>query len=74
MEYIKDVYFTSVKNQDGTLLHWDKSKSKLFQNKGNDIVFSTCDKEQSVDSHINITLINNVILSTTHSRAIKIID
>lgn len=45
-EYIKDIYFTEVKNKDGTLVHYDRNKLFVYDKVKNGIVFNSCDKPQ----------------------------
>lgn len=70
-DYIKNLYFTNVKNKDGLLLQWDKAKSHAYDNETkNAIIFNYCDKAQTVTSHIELILINGVKLKTAHERKV----
>lgn len=69
-EYIKDIYFTDVKNKDGSLVHFNRNKLFVYDNIKNGVVFNACDKPQKVRSFLALELISGTILKTAHDREV----
>lgn len=71
LDFIKDIYFTDIKNKDGSLIHYNL----LFLYGGfkNGIIFKQCDKPQNNKSYIELVLINGNKLRTTRDREIIVI-
>lgn len=69
-EFIKDIQFTAVKNEDGSLVHFKRSTLYVYAGVKNGFYFNNCDKSQKVKSFIVLTLISGKTLKTTHSREV----
>jgi hypothetical protein len=65
IDLIKKGYFTNVKNEDGTRLLVDKQRSSVYDVYKNYIAFDACDKIQTVNTYLELILINDTILRTT---------
>lgn len=72
-DLIISLKFTNIYNTDGSNLTWDRKKSDCYENNRNAIIFNPCDKVQSNDTYIHLTLVNGKELITTHSRKVSII-
>lgn len=72
-ELIKEMYFTNIKNNDGSFLQWDNNKSYCYGDNRNAIVFKPCDKTQEDETYIVAEFINGKVLTTTHSRKVSIV-
>lgn len=72
-ELIKNICFTDIKNNDSSLLQWDKNKSYCYGDNRNAIVFKPCNKLQEAESYLKLELITGKILTTTHSRKVSIV-
>ena len=67
-DLIKTAYFTDVKNTDGSLL--SMLNTNIYDEFKNYIYFNACDKAQNVQTHLEVVLINDVILRTTNVREV----
>lgn len=71
-EFIKDIYFTDVKNKDGSLVHFNRDSLFVFESVNNGMYFNSCDKPQHTNSFIELILISGKTLKTTHSREVRV--
>lgn len=67
-DLIRDVYFTDIYNQNGSLLHF--SRTYIYENDKNAVIFNICDKAQTANTYLVLTLINGVQLRTKRTREV----
>lgn len=67
-DLIRDVYFTDIYNQNGSLLHF--SRTYIYDNDKNAVIFNICDKVQTANTYLVLTLINGVQLRTKRTREV----